>query len=103
MSKNKNMELPQFVNIRDENGNISTITYRELKNHEECIIEDNIAYALWHEEYSEKEIKEYEKQARAEWRNLKSKLRENPEILLELDKTTERYIIYMEGESAYGK
>ena len=36
--------LPKFVNVRDENGDIITMPYRELKAHEEAIIEDNMGY-----------------------------------------------------------
>ena len=75
-------ELPKFVNVRDANGCITTMSYCELKEHEEAIIEDNICYGLIHTEYSDKEISDYEKQAKAEWRELKNKLRNNPELLL---------------------
>lgn len=91
--------LPEAVNIRDEHGNIKTISYRKLKQHEEYIIEDNIAYGCIHEDYTYAEIKEYEKQAKQEWKDLKSKLRENPELLLILDKTTERYVPFVENSN----
>lgn len=92
---NTNGDLPETVNIIDEQGNKKVISYRELKQHEECIIEDNIAYGYLHEEYTDAEIIEYEKQARQEWKELKNKLRSNPELLLVLDKTTERYMPYI--------
>ena len=41
-----------------------------------------------HNEYSETEIKEYKKQARLEWKDLKKKLRNNPELLLTLEEAT---------------
>ncbi|MCR5587456.1 MAG: hypothetical protein K6F77_07985 [Lachnospiraceae bacterium] len=91
---NINGDLPQTVNIRDEQGNIKIMPYKELKQHEEYIIKDNIEYGYMHGEYTDAEIKEYEKQARNEWKDLKNKLRNNPELLLTLDKTTERYVPY---------
>ena len=96
---NTNGGLPQTVNVRDEQGNIKVIQYREVKQHEEYIIEDNIAYGCIHGEYTDTEIEEYEKQARQEWKDLKNKLRDNPELLLTLDKTTERYVPYIENST----
>ena len=90
-------QIPEKVNIRNVNGNIVTIPYRELKHHEESIIEDNIMYGLVHNEYSQKDIDDYEKQAKSEWKELRQKLRNNPELLLTLDRTTERYVPYTEG------
>ena len=96
---NTNGGLPKTVNVRDEQGDIKAMPYRELKQHEEYIIEDNIAYGCMHEEYTDAEIELYEKQARQEWKDLKNKLRDNPELLLTLDKTTERYIPYIEDSN----
>ena len=66
-----NNQMPDKVNIRDSNGNITTISYSELQNHEEMIIKDNIFHAAKTGEYTDEEIKDYEKQAKAEWKNLK--------------------------------
>lgn len=96
---NTNRDLSQIVNIRDKQGNITTMRYRELKQHEECIIEDNMAYGYMHNEYSETEIKEYKKQARLEWKDLKKKLRNNPELLLTLDEATEHDVPYIENSN----
>lgn len=84
---------PKYVSVLNDDGNISKTLYKEIKEHEEFIIEDNIGYGLLHNEYSVKEIKDYKKQAYAELRELKAKIRENPDIILKLDKTTERYIV----------
>ncbi len=90
--------LPRNVYIRDEHGNISKMPYRELKDHEEDIILDNIFFGYKHSDiYSEEETKEYEKQARQELKDLEDKLRENPELLLTMDRTTERYVPYVES------
>lgn len=80
-------------------GDIKAMPYRKLKQHEEYIIEDNIAYGCMHAEYTDAEIELYEKQARQEWKDLKNKLRDNPELLLTLDKTTERYVPYIEDSN----
>ena len=85
-------QMPDTVNVRDPQGNIRIISYRELKEHEISIIEDNIGYGLLHPEYSDEEIRDYENQARREWNSLKRKLRENPDLVLALDATTERYV-----------
>lgn len=87
-----NNQMPDKVNIRDANGNITTISYSELKNHEEMIIEDNIFHAVKTGDYTDEEIKDYEKQAKEEWKNLKQQLSENHKLLLTLDKATERYV-----------
>ena len=78
MEKNNmsiNGELPKNVNIRDKQGNVSIMSYRELKHHEESIIEDNIMFGIMNAIYKDSEIDKYEKQARAEWKDLKNKLR----------------------------
>ena len=89
-----NNQMPDKVNIRDSNGNITTISYSELQNHEEMIIKDNIFHAAKTGEYTDEEIKEYEKQDKAEWKNVKQQLRENHKLIITLDKATERYVPY---------
>lgn len=89
-------QMPQFVNVRYNNGRIEKIPYKVLKDHEESIIEENIAYGAIHG-YSDKEISEYEREARAEWKELKRQIRENNNVLLCLDETTQRYIVYTTG------
>jgi hypothetical protein len=93
----KSGSLPRVVNIRDEHGAVFTMRYSDLKDHEESIIADNIFHGRMHAEYTAAEIDAYEKKAAQEWRDLKNKLRENPELLLVLDKTTERYVPYVEN------
>ncbi len=89
-------QMPQIVKIKNSEGNIIDVPYRELKEHEEAIIEDNIMYGRMHGEYSQKEILDYAKQASQEWKELKKKLRENPEIILIMDDITERFVPYVE-------
>lgn len=86
-------QLPKAVYILNDDGTVSTIPYKELKQHEEYIIEDNVEYGLLHAEYSEQEILDYEKSAKSEWKALKNALRKDPNIRLKLDPTTERYVI----------
>ena len=59
-----NNQMPDKVNIRDSNGNITTISYSELQNHEEMIIKDNIFHAAKTGEYTDEEIKREEEEAR---------------------------------------
>ena len=87
-------QIPRFIKIKNPDGSITTMSYKDLKFHEETIIEDNVFYGLKYEEYSPKEINDYEKQAKKEWKILKQKLCNNPNLLLKLDKRTERYVPY---------
>lgn len=89
-------QLPETVNILNDDNSVSIMKYKDLKNHEESIIEDNIGYGLLHAEYSEKEIRDYEKNARAEWKALKDILRKDPNVKLRLDITTERYVVALQ-------
>lgn len=84
-------QLSKLINILNEDGSTSKISYQKLKEHTMDIIEDNIFFG-YKSGCSDEEIKEYEKQARLEWRNLKQLLCENPDLLLQLDKNTEQYI-----------
>lgn len=84
---------PKYVSVINENGDINKVLYKEIKKHEEFITEDNIGYGLLHAEYSEKKVKDYETQSYKELKKLKRKIRENPNIMSKLDKTTERYIV----------
>ena len=84
---------PEYINVKDECGNINKVPYKEIKKHEEEVIKDNIVYGYLHCEYSEKEIKEYERTAYIELKELKKQIRENPDIVLELEHTTERYVV----------
>ncbi len=95
---NKTEQMPDTVKLRDNKGNITTISYRKLKIHEKSIIEDNIEYALRHNEFTAEEIDAYEKKAINEWKELKRKLRENPDLLLTIDETTERIVPYVENK-----
>lgn len=88
-----NNVYPKYVSVLNDDGSVNKMLYKDIKEHEELIIEDNIGYGLLHNEYSVKELKKYEKQAYAELRELKAKIRENPDVILKLDKVTERYIV----------
>lgn len=87
-------KYPQYVNVCDDNGIIIKIPYKDVKEHEESIIRDNISYGFMHFEYSEEEIHEYAKRAHEELKELKRQIRENPDIILKMDKTTERYVVF---------
>ena len=78
------------VKIRQENG-ILEMTYKKIIKHEELIIEDNIFYG-YKTGCSEEEITKYQKRAYQELKELKKLIRENPNIILKLHETTERYI-----------
>ena len=72
-------QTSKLVNVR-LNGKDYYIRYKDLKDHEEAIIEDNIYYGHTHG-YSNKEIDDYITGARAELRELKKHIRENPDII----------------------
>ena len=92
MNENNN-NLPEYVRVRDHYGKISMMPYRKLKEHQLYIMEDNMAYGLMHPgSYTRQDVAEYEKEARATWKALKNKLRENPNLVL--DSRTETYIPY---------
>jgi len=90
--KKATSSMPYFVFVRNQDGNVTQLPYKKIKEHEESIIEDNINYGLIHAEYSEQDILDYKKQAYSEFSALKRAIRENPEIVLKLDTTTERYV-----------
>ena len=84
---------PKYVSVMNENGDIIKVLYKDIKEHEEDIIEQNLMYGIIHAEYSDKEISDYEKQAYKELRELKRQIRENPNVVLKLDEITERYVV----------
>lgn len=84
---------PEYVSVIDENNDIHKVLYKDIKEHEEFIIEDNIGYGLMHSEYSQKDIETYRNQAYNELKELKQRIRENPDVILKLDTTSERYIV----------
>ena len=88
--------LPDYVFVLEKPGDVLRMPFRKIKEHEETIIEDNMAFAFMHGE-SKKKINEYETQARREWKELKDKLRDNPNMILILDETTERYVPYVKN------
>lgn len=87
-------QYPQYVSVLNDSGTVEKILYKDIKIHEESIIEDNIFYGIRHSnDYSEQEILEYEEQAYSELKELKREIRENNDIVLKLDKITERYVL----------
>lgn len=82
-----------MIHVRNEDGYISKKPYADIIEHEESIIEDNIVYG-YKCGYSKKEIHQYEAEALKELRALKKIIHEKPDIILILDKNTERYVVY---------
>lgn len=72
-------------------GHIEEVTYSHVKERNEAIIEDNIVYGLIHPEYSDAEIKKYEKEARAQQRSFLAFLREFPGAKIMYSWHTEMY------------
>lgn len=93
--------MPKLVNIRAEDGTLCQISLKELKEHEELIIEDNIFYGLKYlGSYTLAEVTEYEKNARRELRKLLAAISKNPDVVLKLDQMTERYVICEDGQTS---
>ena len=88
---------PEYISVLNSDGSIDKVPYRDVKKHEEAIIEDNIGYGILHGEYSEKEIDDYEREAYAQLRELKARIRRNPDVVLKLDEVTERYVVAEDG------
>lgn len=72
------------------NGEITLMSRKDIIDHEEAVIIDNI-FRAYKNGHSEREINKYESNARHELSRLKKTIRENPGIVLELDKTTQRF------------
>lgn len=83
-------KYPKNVKVRQEDK-ILEIPYKKIIKHEELIIEDNIFYG-YKTGRSEEEITKYQKEAYQELKDLKKLIRENPNVVLKLHKTTERYV-----------
>ena len=83
-------KYPKNVKVRQENGTLE-ISSKKIIKHEELIIEDNIFYG-YKTGCSEEEITKYQKRAYQELKELKKLIRENPNVVLKLHETTERYI-----------
>lgn len=82
----------RWVRIKRKSGSILLDNqHTDVIEHEEYIIDDNIEFGICNN-YSKKEVDEYAKSAESELRALKQKIRENPSIVLKLDKTTERFV-----------
>lgn len=83
-------KYPKNVKVKQENR-ILEIPYKKIIKHEELIIEDNIFYG-YKTGCSEEEITKYQKRAYQELKELKKLIRENPNVVLKLHETTERYV-----------
>lgn len=88
----ENYSYPKFVNVENSFGTIEKMEYKKIIEHEETIIEDNIFYGIKNG-CDEKEILEYKKQAIAELKLLKQAICENKDIVLKIDKQTERFVV----------
>lgn len=87
-------QYPKYVSVLNDSGTVEKVLYKDIKIHEESIIEDNIFYGIKHSnDYSEQEILEYEEQAYSELKELKRAIREDNDIVLKLDKIKERYVL----------
>lgn len=85
---------PKLVNVKAEDGSITQIPLTELKQHEELIILDSMFFGLKHPEaYTQADIEAYEKEARKELKELLATISENPDVVLELDRTTQHYVV----------
>lgn len=93
--------MPKLVNIWAEDGTLWQISLKELKEHEELIIEDNMVYGLKHPgSYTLAEVEAYERNARRELRKLLAAISQNPDVVLKLDQMTERYVICEDGQTS---
>lgn len=76
--------------VADEDGNIVSVSARKIIQHENWIIEDNIAYGLFHPScYSEEDIKDYEREARQTLAELKTSIKDHPYSLYGYQRRTE--------------
>lgn len=73
------------------NGKIEIIAFNDIVAHEEAIIEDNMFFGVKNN-YSMKDIRKYQKEAKLELRALRRTVRENPDVVLKVDPVTERYV-----------
>lgn len=92
MKSNINYTYPKYVSVEQSDGQIVQILYKDLKKHEEFIIQDNIEYGLLHN-YTDQEINDYKKEAYAQLKVLKKQIRDNPKVILVLERSTERYVV----------
>lgn len=80
----------QYISVADKNGEIKKIPIKEIKEHEEFIIEDNIFHGYKHPEiFSQKDIDRYEHEARHEFNLLKKAMKEHPYSLYGYEQCTE--------------
>ena len=85
------MNEKQYI-CRYPNSETRKVTYKEIKDHNLAIIEDNYFFGLVHSEsYSQKEVNDYYNTARKEQKARMKKIRENPDIVLVWNQTHEMY------------
>ena len=91
-------DLPKTIHFMDDIKGISEMSYQELEEYSESIIRGNIFYLEhngYFNGYGNEEmdyIDEYAIQAKAEWEKVKKQLRENPDLVLMIDKTNILYV-----------
>lgn len=83
-----------YVNVMTSEGVKEKVPLRKIKEYEQLIMADNIFHALKQPGiYTEKDIEEYERSAKFEYRNLMRMIAGNPDTVLALDKITKRFVI----------
>lgn len=93
MSKKRTKSLGKLVNVRQKDGTIQKISWNEILENEEGIIEENIIFGSIHAgDFSKSEILDYEQKAKAELELLKKAVADNPDIVLTIQPHTQRYI-----------
>lgn len=103
MKKSKQKPKIRYVTVKQDDGTFSKISYSDLKEHSELIILDNIFFGyklLSQGGIEEKEINKYENEARHELKQFLRRVRENEEIVIRLNPSTELYEIVEDNESA---
>jgi hypothetical protein len=94
MEKHKQQQT--LVRVTQDDGTIQSIPFKQVKEHEESIIEDNCVYGLkcvYRNEITLNEVKEYERDAVAQFRSLKKRIREDPTVVLKIEPRTRRYVV----------
>lgn len=73
-------------------GTSKMVSYKEIKDHNLSIIEDNVGYGLLHPgDYSEKEVNDYYRDAMKKQKARMRAIRENPDESVVWNKTHQLY------------
>jgi secreted Zn-dependent insulinase-like peptidase len=86
----------EFVSVMDKNGTLGKMLYKDIIDHEKKVIKENVVFVLIHGEYSKEEVKTYRKQVYKELEELKRQIKSNPDIVLKLNKLTNRFVVVTE-------